>query len=314
MAGPADATPVVEAQKRADPELKNVVEFLRGKHGPKVRRGILNGKRVDYFKGKTAIRTLLSPQYQKLKKVPKLETEEEAKALMVKLLPHAFFLKTDRPVPAVPPPAGTPKTLQLSPQQAFDEPSYYTWFYDGSPLYTILGGAAMVVIMLAGVMFPLWPIKLRIGVWYLSIGVLILVGLFIVLAIVRLIFWCITVLSMKRAIWIYPNLFEDVGFFDSFRPGWAYDEPKKKLKKKAPGAKSSANKKSKSSPPATAAREDSIEDFSKAAGAGEPPSGSAGSPTEAGATGAEITPNPASTAELRSRQAASIEEIDDDQS
>ncbi|WWC69784.1 uncharacterized protein I206_103727 [Kwoniella pini CBS 10737] len=311
MAGPSDATPVVEAQKRADPELKNVVEFLRGKHGPKVRRGILNGKRVDYFKGKTAIRTLLSPQYQKLKKVPKLETEEEAKALMVKLLPHAFFLKTDRPVPAVPPPTGTPKTLQLAPQQAFDEPSYYTWFYDGSPLYTILGGAAMVVIMLAGVMFPLWPIKLRIGVWYLSIGVLILVGLFIVLAIVRLIFWCITVLSMKRAIWIYPNLFEDVGFFDSFRPGWAYDEPKKKLKKKTPGTK--LVKKSKTSPPTTSAG-DPMEALDQAAGTSDSPAESAGNPTEASATGAEVNPNPTSAEGLRNRQAASIEEIDDDES
>lgn len=37
--------------------------------------------------GKTAIRTLLSPQYQKLKKVPAIKDEDEAKALMVKLLP-----------------------------------------------------------------------------------------------------------------------------------------------------------------------------------------------------------------------------------
>lgn len=30
-----------------------MVDFLRGKNGPKVRRGILNGKRIDYFKGKS---------------------------------------------------------------------------------------------------------------------------------------------------------------------------------------------------------------------------------------------------------------------
>lgn len=70
----------------------------------------------------------------------------------------------------------------------------------------------MVLIMLAGVMFPLWPVKLRIGVWYLSVGVLGLVGAFLGLAVVRLVFWCVTVLTMKRAIWIFPNLFEDVGF------------------------------------------------------------------------------------------------------
>ncbi|OCF31475.1 translocation protein SEC62 [Kwoniella heveanensis CBS 569] len=303
MAGPSDATPVVEAQKRAEPELKNVVEFLRGKNGPKVRRGILNGKRVDYFKGKTAIRTLLSPQYQKLKKVPAIKDEEEAQALMVKLLPFAFFLRTDRPVPAVPPPPGTPKTLNLAPQQSFDPSSYYTWFYDGSPLYTMLGGAAMVVIMLAGVMFPLWPIQLRIGVWYLSIGVLCLVGLFIALAIVRLIFWCLTVVSMKRAIWIYPNLFEDVGFFDSFRPTWAYDEPKKKKKRVAP----SKSKKAKISPSA------STEQVPATATAG------VNGDEAAEATGVEARPAAASEAPgngggLRNRQAATIEEIEDDES
>ncbi|WVQ98428.1 hypothetical protein IAU59_005551 [Kwoniella sp. CBS 9459] len=312
MAGPADATPVVEAQKRAEPELKNVVEFLRGKNGPKVRRGILNGKRVDYFKGKTAIRTLLSPQYQKLKKVPAIKDEEEAKAVMVKLLPFAFFLRTDRPVPAVPPPPGTPKTLNLAPQQSFDPASYYTWFYDGSPLYTMLGGAAMVVIMLAGVMFPLWPIQLRIGVWYLSIGVLCLVGLFIALAIVRLIFWCLTVVSMKRAIWIYPNLFEDVGFFDSFRPTWAYDEPKKKKKRVTPGSGSSSkSKKSKISPSASTEQV-------PAAGAAAAEGGDEGEKA-AEATGVETRPTAVAaeangTGGLRNRQAASIEEIEDDES
>ncbi|OXG17631.1 translocation protein SEC62 [Cryptococcus neoformans Ze90-1] len=251
MATPANATSVVDAQKRAPQEFKNAVDFLRAKAGPKVRLGILNGKRVEYFKGKTAIRTLLSPHYQKLKKVPPVKDEDEAKALMVKLLPlyvffslfpsfflfpaycetkSAFFLRTDRPVPETPIPSGQPKPLRLSPQQSFDPLAYYTWFYDGSPLYTYLGGLAMVLIMLAGVMFPLWPVKLRIGVWYLSVGVLGLIGAFLGLAVVRLVFWCVTVLTMKRAIWIFPNLFEDVGFVDSFIPGWDYDEPKKKKK------------------------------------------------------------------------------------
>lgn len=111
-----------------------------------------------------------------------------------------------------PPPPGTPKTLRLAPQQSFDPDGYYVWFYDGSPLTAILGGVGLVVVMLAGVMFPLWPVKLRIGVWYLSIGALILVGAFIGLAIVRLIFYCLTVVLSKRPIWIFPNLFEDVGF------------------------------------------------------------------------------------------------------
>jgi translocation protein SEC62 len=110
------------------------------------------------------------------------------------------------------PAPGQPKPLLLAPAQSIAPEAYYAWFYDGSPLYTYLGGAAMIVIMLTGVMFPLWPVKLRIGVWYLSMAGVGCIGALIVLAIIRLIIYCITVLVMKRAIWIFPNLFEDVGF------------------------------------------------------------------------------------------------------
>lgn len=75
-----------------------------------------------------------------------------------------------------------------------------------------LSGFGMILLMLAGVMFPLWPTSMRIGVWYLSIGMLGLIGAFFGLAIVRLILWCITVVTVKPGIWIFPNLFEDVGF------------------------------------------------------------------------------------------------------
>lgn len=37
--------------------------------------------------GKTAIRTMLGPQYAKVKKAPKVADEEEAKALLSKILP-----------------------------------------------------------------------------------------------------------------------------------------------------------------------------------------------------------------------------------
>ena len=49
-----------------------------------------NGAQADRDRvraGKTAIRTLLGPAYQKLKKVPPVKDEDEAKALMVKILP-----------------------------------------------------------------------------------------------------------------------------------------------------------------------------------------------------------------------------------
>ncbi len=74
----------------------------------------------------------------------------------------------------------------------------------------------MIVILLAGVMFPLWPVVLRLGVWYLSVAMLGLIGLFFALAIVRLIFYVITVVVASPGIWIFPKLFADVGFVSCF--------------------------------------------------------------------------------------------------
>jgi translocation protein SEC62 len=78
--------------------------------------------------------------------------------------------------------------------------------------------------VIAIVLFPLWPLFMRQGVWYLSMGVLGLIGLFFGMAIVRLILFIITMFTVSPGLWLYPNLFEDVGFFDSFRPLWAWHE------------------------------------------------------------------------------------------
>lgn len=214
----------------------------------KTRQGVFNGRRADYFKGKSAIKALLSPAYQKLKGVPPVADEPAAVSLLQTLIPLAFYLRVDRGDP-LPPNAQGPvsasaakgqniRPLQINQQQMFARDEHYAWFFEGPQWTLVLGAVGMVAVVLAGVMFPLWPVSLRIGVWYLSVGVLGLVALFFVVAIFRLIFWIATRLTMQTAIWIYPNLFEDVGFFDSFRPVWAYDLPpeKKKRKVKANGA------------------------------------------------------------------------------
>lgn len=160
-----------------------------------------------------------------------MTTEEEATTVLHSVIPYAFFLRVDRG-------EGTSKEgkpLQVNQMQMFKDEyvgstreswsweeggaeidlgssQYYAWFYEGSQLLLQLSGVGMILLMLAGVMFPLWPASMRVGVWYLSIGLLGLIGAFFGLAIVRLILWGITTLTMRPGIWIFPNLFEDVGF------------------------------------------------------------------------------------------------------
>jgi translocation protein SEC62 len=106
-------------------------------------------------------------------------------------------------------------------------------------LYALLA----LVLVSAVVMFPLWPVKMRLGVWYLSMGMLGLLGLFFAMAIFRLILFCVTVFVVPPGLWLYPNLFEDVGFFDSFRPVWGWQEDKKKKAKRIKAEKKEGKKK-----------------------------------------------------------------------
>lgn len=197
----------------------------------KIRVGALNGKRVDYFKGvahsfhsssvfltlglgKSAVNALLSPAYAKLKNVPPVTNEAEAEAVLTSIIPYAFYLRVDRGNPTGSS-SSAPRHVAITAQQSFAQDGYFAWFYEGSQWTTYAGGLLMVAIMLAGVMFPLWPPIMRLGVWYISVGMLGLFAAFFALAIVRLVFYVISIVVVPPGIWIFPKLFADVGVVSS---------------------------------------------------------------------------------------------------
>ena len=218
-----------DRQKDAPPPVRTVVDFLRSKSGMKTRAGVLNGQRVDYFKGSAAIKAVLSPEFAKLKNVPKVADEGEAERMLHGILPFAFFLRVDRGESSS---KEAPRPLQVNQMQTFEADMYYAWFYEGNQLFMKLAGLGMIALLLAGVMFPLWPMFLRRAVYYLSLGVLGLFGLLMVIAVIRLIFWVISIVVVPPGIWIFPNLFADVGIIESFIPLWAWDVPPPKVKAK----------------------------------------------------------------------------------
>lgn len=116
-------------------------------------------------------------------------------------------------------------SVKIEPQQEAADDFYYIWFYEGAQWRQKLYAGGALFGVMAVVLFPLWPYTLRKGVWYLSMGCVGLLGLFFALAIVRLIMFLVTIVTgPKPGIWLFPNLFEDVGFFDSFKPLWAWRE------------------------------------------------------------------------------------------
>lgn len=155
------------------------------------------------------MKALLSPAFAKIKNAPKVITEAEAEALLQSSIQYAFYLRVERGAQTGS--STSPRHVTIVPQQQFAQDQYFVWLYEGSQWTTYAGGLLMVALMLAAVMFPLWPPVMRLGVWYLSVAMLGLLAAFFGLAIVRLIFYVITIVVASPGIWIFPQLFADVG-------------------------------------------------------------------------------------------------------
>ncbi|OQE32334.1 hypothetical protein PENSTE_c001G03579 [Penicillium steckii] len=233
----------VQPGQPADPKALAVANFLRSQN-LKPRTCILDGQRKDMFKVKRAIRAIESPAYAKAaaKKNSLLPpvTDRASAENVFKLLPLSLLALR---VTKVDPHAGhnhaKPKnrtkglwTVKIEQHQETDPMMHYVWLYDGPQWKQRALAAAVVAGIFAVVLFPLWPMVMRQGVWYLSVGMMGLLGLFFAMSIFRLILFCITVFVVPPGLWLYPNLFEDVGFFDSFKPLWGWQENKKKKSKK----------------------------------------------------------------------------------
>lgn len=177
------------------------------------------------------MKALQSDAYQKLQTknptLPKITTIQEAGEAM-RLLPiHLLALRVDlqeKEKAKKGTQAKPSRKLQINRQQEISPEHSYVWFYEYIPLTTKLAGFGLLALVLSGVMYPLWPPTMRIGVYYISWVALGLVGLLMVIAVIRLILYVITMFAAPPGLWLYPNLFEDVGFFDSFRPLWAWHE------------------------------------------------------------------------------------------
>ncbi|KAI9672522.1 MAG: Translocation protein S62 [Caeruleum heppii] len=296
-----------------NPKALAVAKWLRSQN-LKTRTCILNGERKDMFKVKRALRALQSPAYATAsQKNPSLlppaptraAAEEVFKLLPLSLLalrvtkidPHAGHDHGPTKTPAKKRVKGL-WTVKIEQQQEVQDTIHFAWLYEGPQWKTKLYAAGALVLIMAVVLFPLWPVKLRIGVWYLSMGLLGLIGLFFAMALLRLILFCVTVFAVPPGLWLYPNLFEDVGFFDSFRPVWGWQEDKKPKK----------SKKSTKQPSASTATATPSTDSTVTPSTTPQPNLTTTTTTT---TGAQPTPS-SSAAEKRRNLTPRVEEVEDD--
>lgn len=89
----------------------------------------------------------------------------------------------------------------------------------------------LIGMFLALIMHQMWPKNIRhyTGyVFYLLGGFLVFM---LVLGVIRLILFVVTFFLKPPGLWLFPNLFADVGFMDSFIPVWSWHGEETKPKK-----------------------------------------------------------------------------------
>jgi len=187
-------------------------------------------------------------QFHRAKKIPVLDTKKEKKGKKE--------AKTDTSEVEATPKAGDGDQkkkrkirLDMHLEQLFvDNNDAFVWLYDPISWVYWLGGTAIVLGTIAICMFPLWPPMMRQGVHYLSMGAAGFLLLIMGIAIFKyILFGALFVLSGgKLNFWLFPNLTEDVGFFESFVPlyDYTYTGPKKSKKGKKGKAKDSDDEES----------------------------------------------------------------------
>jgi len=113
------------------------------------------------------------------------------------------------------------------PHQGFydDSEEVYIWLWNPTPPMHWVYGCGVLLIVIGGTLFPLWPDSLRTGVYYTSVSLAGFIGSILVIGLLRTILfgmiWAAT--GGKHNLWILPNLLADVGFWESFVPVYTYD-------------------------------------------------------------------------------------------
>ena len=118
--------------------------------------------------------------------------------------------------------------LDMHDEQVFQDANQpYVWLYEPTSIKAWLLCLGVIFGVIAVCLFPLWPAIIRTWIYYLCIAGLAFLSSILGLAILRhIVFFILWTLTFgKLNFWIFPNLTEDVGFFESFWPLYAIESP-----------------------------------------------------------------------------------------
>lgn len=225
-------------------ELKDACVLLsRQKAGirtpPSLRSGVkvcaeLGRKKVTYFRGKDFSFTMelrrKHPIYLRnfgamLDRKLEIITPEITKEVMEILLKQRILSKSkSAPLAANTKPKKWPDRIVRTHDIAFDtdleEDEYYIFNYEEPNPYQGLMVAGVIVIPLLLIMFPVWPLWIKISIWYACVFFLVfLFGFLLVRFVIFLLIWV-----GGWEFWVLPNIFDDtIPWFDAWKPLFSFD-------------------------------------------------------------------------------------------
>lgn len=198
------------------------------KWGLKEHSTVLGPQTIDYFRMDNFTEIVLKhgeeirkPLLEFFPKIPEIKTQKDAVELaQVFAMYKVCGLLERHPQAEDEIKKKWPKKLIPKRDGRANDKIFMTWLIPKDAkrlsLFLILAIIAGLLIML----FPIWPVSIKLVIWYISFYLLVfLVGLIIVRAIVWTAFFII-----GFDFWIFPNLLEDTYYIlDTFRPFLSWD-------------------------------------------------------------------------------------------
>lgn len=145
----------------------------------------------------------------------KFDSRDDAQAAFRDLLKNKMIVQVEK--------QSAKQLAAHSDSFSLNEDGYYVWIFQAASLKMRIYAVLVLIGTLTAVMFPLWPESMRVGVWYISMLALGLIGLLLAISLVRLVLFGITSVILRPGLWWFPNLYADVGFVESFIPFWGWE-------------------------------------------------------------------------------------------
>lgn len=214
--------------------LQKVAEWLRNKGPLDAYSGVTRGRRIDFFRGDEFVDALCSKRCAKQNFIDIPITRSKAIEIGNAMLKFQYFHQStqlnkpkktdDDAIKIQPMTKGSIKMID-------EDEAVYTWMLPASHTRVYIQSGLFLIAALFLCMFKVWPLVLKIFIWWCSLILLItMTTLFIIRLIAAALLWIIGF----RGLWLLPNLFnEEIDTLDTFTPLIGYGIDSKKGRKEA---------------------------------------------------------------------------------